>query len=33
MGGVIKDRINNKKYERNYTKRHPELRHSQKYLT
>ena len=33
MGGVVKDYIKNKKHERKYIKRYPELRRSRKYLT
>ena len=33
IGGVVKDRIKNKRHERKYTKRYPELRRSRKYLT
>ena len=33
MGGVVKDYIKNKKYEKKYIKRHPELRRSRKYFT
>ena len=33
MGGVVKDRIKNKKYKRKCIKKHPKPRRLQKYLT